>query len=177
MACIKSNTELKIYEQYQKYGVETYYKKFSSKYTNPHQDKIIQIYIKYIKPLINSTNSILDLACGDGLISRLVNTYNNNYLIEGCDPYFTNKYCNFKYSFEDIVKGKLQKYYDIIICCYAYHLIDNNLEYDFLTNISMITKKFIIISQSKKIQINHPLWKIVKELREDKVTLIILENT
>ena len=31
---------LKIYNEYQKYGVQNYYKKFSSKYINPHEDKI-----------------------------------------------------------------------------------------------------------------------------------------
>ncbi len=169
-------TNLKIYDQYQKYGVENYYKQFASTYTNPHKEKIIKIYIKHIQPIINQTDKILDLACGNGLISQLVNYYNNNYLIEGCDPYFINEYCSLKYSFEDIVQGKLNKYYDIVICCYAYHLLDDKLEYDFLTNISLITNKFIIITPSKKIQIKHPLWKIIKEVREDKITLIILDK-
>lgn len=167
---------LKIYNEYQKYGVENYYKKFSSKYKNPHEDKITYIYNKHIKQLINKGDKILDIACGEGLICRLVNQYNNNFNIEGCDPYFNNKYCKLKFSFEDISKGKLINEYDIVICCYAFHLISCELKYDFLTHISLITDKFIIITPSKKIIINHLLWNISKIIREDKITIIILEK-
>jgi 2-polyprenyl-3-methyl-5-hydroxy-6-metoxy-1,4-benzoquinol methylase len=169
-------TELKIYDQYQKYGVENYYKLFASKYSNPHEHKIVEIYKKFIKPIINEKDCILDLACGNGLISQLVNRYNKNNLVQGCDPYFTNKYCTMNYSFIDIVQGNLTNHFDIVICCYAYHLLDLDLEHDFLTNIALITKTFIIISPSKKIQIKHSLWKIFKEERIDKITIIILNK-
>jgi hypothetical protein len=59
---------LKIYNEYQKYGVQNYYKKFSFKYINPHEDKIKNIYNKHIKELINTSDKIIDIACGDGLI-------------------------------------------------------------------------------------------------------------
>jgi hypothetical protein len=79
-------------------------------------------------------------------------------------------------SFEDIALGKLEKEYDVITCCYAFHLINDNWKYNFLSQLARMTKKFIIISPSKKITINNPLWKITKEIREDKVTIIILET-
>ncbi len=167
---------LKIYNEYQKYGVDNYYKKFSSEYTNPHENKIANIYNKYIKDLINKEDKIVDIACGDGLICRLVNKYNNNYNIDGCDPYFVNKYCKLNFSFEDISKGKLLTEYDIGICCYAYHLISSEMRYDFLTNLALVMDKFIIITPSKKIIISHPLWNIFKIIREDKITIIILQK-
>ena len=167
---------LKIYNQYQKYGVENYYKTFSSAYTNPHEDKITMIYNKYIKKLINIDDKILDIACGDGLICRLVNCYNNNFNIDGCDPFFNNKYCKLNLSFEDISKGKLINEYDVAICCYAFHLMENKWRYDFLTNLAQITDKFIIITPSKKIIISHPLWSVFEYIREDKITIIILEK-
>lgn len=167
---------LKIYNEYQKYGVENYYKKFSSKYINPHEDKIKNIYNKHIKELINKADKIIDIACGDGLICKLVNCYNNNFNIEGCDPFFNNKYCKLNLSFEDISKGKLINKYDIAICCYAFHLLEYKWRYDFLTNLSLITDKFIIITPSKKIIISHPLWNVCKIIREDKITIIILNK-
>ncbi len=167
---------LKIYNEYQKYGVENYYKTFSSEYTNPHEYKITNIYNKYIKNLINKKDKILDIACGDGLICRLVNHYNNNYNIDGCDPFFNNKYCKLNLSFEDISKGKLLNEYDIGICCYAYHLISNELRYDFLTNLALVIDKFIIITPSKKIYISHQLWNVSQIIREDKITIIILDK-
>jgi SAM-dependent methyltransferase len=167
---------LKIYQEYQLYGIEEYYKNFSCNYFNPHEEKIKQIYLKYIKDLINHNDKIIDIACGNGLVSRLVHKYNNNYNIVGCDPFFNNAYCKLNLSFEDIAKGKLETNYDLGICSYAYHLLDHKWRYDFLTQLSLILNKFIIITPSKKIQINHPLWKVDKYLREDKITLIILEK-
>ncbi len=172
---------LKIYDEYQKYGVKDYYKKYSKEYYNPHQDKIKNIYKKYLYNIVSRNDKIIDIACGDGLIAKIINEFNNkdnnnnNIMIDGSDPYFDNIYTTLKYSFEDIAKGKLSKKYDLAICCYAFHLIDEKWKYDFLSNLAINTSKFIIITPSKKIKINHPLWKISKEIREEKITIIILD--
>ncbi len=170
---------LKIYNEYQKHGVDNYYKIHSIDYYNPHEDKIKNIYRKHILNLINTHDKIVDIACGDGMITRIINEYNNNNInIDGIDPYFNNKYTQMNLSFEDIAKGELNKYdkiYNIAICSYAFHLMDKKIIYDFMTQLSMKTSRFIIITPSKKININHPLWKTSKIIREDKVTLIILD--
>lgn len=168
---------LKIYNKYQTHGVDGYYKNFSKEYYNPHEYKITEIYKKHISKLIQKSDTILDIACGDGLITKLVHQYNSNYNTYGVDPYFENKFVTYKLSFELIAKGELNNfntYYDISICSYAFHLINENWTYDFLTQLSLKTSKFIIITPSKKIKINHPLWIISNEIREDKITLIIL---
>ena len=169
---------LKVYDMYQKHGVDDYYKKYSNDYYNPHQDKIKDLFIKHLQPLISRNDTILDIACGDGLISRIVNEYcycnlNN---IDGTDPFFNNMYVKMKLSFEDIAMGKLNKKYSIVICCYAFHLIKDSWKYDFLTQLALVTDTFIIITPSKKISINHDNWKIIKEIREDKVSLIIIKT-
>ena len=169
---------LKIYNEYQKHGIDNYYKLHSNDYYNPHEDKIKSLYIKHILNIIKTYDIILDIACGDGMISRIINKYSNNKNVDGIDPYFNNKYTHMNLSFEDIAKGELNKYdklYNIAICSYAFHLMDKKIIYDFMSQLSMITKRFIIITPSKKININHPLWKINKEFREDKVTIIILD--
>lgn len=109
---------LKIYNEYRKHGVDGYYKLHNKDYFNPHLQKIEELYIKYLKELIDSNTTILDVACGDGLIGRLVEKYNNNIHVDGTDPYFNNKYTIYNYSFEDISMGKLQKKYDMAICSY-----------------------------------------------------------
>jgi hypothetical protein len=167
---------LKIYDEYQKYGVAGYYKVHNKDYFNPHHQKIEDLYLKYLKELIGSNINVLDIACGDGLIAKLVNKYNNNSIIEGTDPYFNNKYTTYNYSFEDIAMGKLQKKYGMAICCYAFHLIDPKWTFNFLSELANITNMFVIITPSKKIYINHPSWCIFKEVRVDKVTLIILKT-
>ena len=70
---------LKIYNQYQEYGVEGYYKHHSSTYFNPHQEKIIILYKKHIESHIPRNGIILDIACGDGLIEKIIK--NNNIKI------------------------------------------------------------------------------------------------
>lgn len=169
---------LKVYDMYQKHGVDDYYKKYSNDYYNPHQDKIKDLFIKHLRPLISRNDIILDIACGDGLISRMINEHCDCMLknIDGTDPFFDNMYATMKLSFEDIAIGKLNKTYDIAICCYAFHLIKDSWKHDFLTQLSLVTDIFIIISPSKKISINHDDWKIVKELREDKISLIIIKT-
>ncbi len=126
--------------------------------------------------LLSRNDKILDIACGNGLITRIVNDINKNYTVEGTDPFFNNIYCNYKFSFEDIALGKLEKEYDLVFCCYAFHLLDEKWRYVFLLQLSRITNKFIIITPSKKIIINHSSWKMLKQIRENKVTIIILES-
>ena len=198
--------ELKIYNEYKKYGVNEYYKKYASCYFNPHEEKIKNNFKKILEDvnLISNSNSyshlisknkkldinkkfdILDIACGDGLVFKILNYYLNEYNeyknikvnIEGTDPYFNNKYCNYNYSFEDIANGKmLNKKYDIGICCYAFHLLDKSWYFQFFNELCKFVNKFIIITPSKKIKINHDLWVEEQNYRtNDKITIIILKN-
>ena len=167
---------LKIYDEYKKHGVDGYYRVHNMVYSNPHHQKIEDLYINYLKELINSNTNIIDIACGDGLIARLVEKHNHNNITDGTDPYFHNKYATYNYSFEDLAMGKLQKIYDMAICCYAFHLINPKWTFNFLNELANITNTFIIITPSKKIAINHPAWYTSKELRDDKITLIILKT-
>ncbi len=50
---------LKIYDEYQKYGVKDYYKKYSKEYYNPHQDKIKNIYKKYLYNIVSRNDKII----------------------------------------------------------------------------------------------------------------------
>ncbi len=59
---------------------------------------------------------------------------------------------------------------------YAFHLMNIQWTFNFMVELANITNTFIIITPSKKIYINHPSWCISKELRIDKVTLIILNT-
>jgi hypothetical protein len=167
--------KLSIYDKYALHGVDQYYKKFSKSYYNPHEDKIKKILDDILQYYLHQICKLLDFACGDGLISKYVNNKYKNIIVKGSDPYFDNQYCNYNFSFDDIICGKLLEHFDIVICCYAYHLLSDNKRYDFLTQLSMITKKFVIISPSKKIKITHPLWNVVENKRIDKITIIVLE--
>jgi hypothetical protein len=178
-------SNLKIYNEYKKYGVDGYYKKYANTYFNPHENKINNILIDIIKNIYSNSLTILDIACGNGLVSKIINNYllnnkleNNNIIIEGTDPYFNNKYCNYNYSFEDIANGLISnKKYNIGFCCYAFHLLNKSWYYQFFNELANIVDEFIIITPSKKINIKHNLWKKIKHYRtKDKITVIILKN-
>jgi hypothetical protein len=162
---------LRIYDEYQKYGVAEYYRRFNASYTNPHEGKIAKIVERHVSHFVDSTDTILDIACGDGLISRL---FPDN-IVEGTDPFFPDV-ATFAFSFEDIAMQRLQKRYNVAICCYAFHLIDPAWKYDFLTGLALVTNKFIIITPSKKVVIKHPLWDIMSETRDMKITIMILQK-
>lgn len=166
---------LSVYDEYSLHGVQSYYKQFSNNYYNPHELSIIDVLNTNIKKYLNKNMSVLDFACGDGLISRYIRNNFNNIIVEGSDPYFNNIYTTYKLSFDDVICGKLIKCYDIIICCYAFHLLDFKKRHDFLTQLSLITKMFIIISPSKKIHIDHSLWTIIENVRINKISIIVIK--
>lgn len=166
---------LSIYNEYDEHGVSGYYEKFADSYYNPHEQSIISILNQILPIHIKEDNSILDFACGDGLISKYIMSNFCNK-VEGSDPYFQNKYVQHNFSFDDVIKGKQNFYYDVIICCYAYHLLHEKKRNDFLTQLALKTKKFIIITPSKKICTNHMLWKTTLNTRINKITIIIMET-
>jgi len=181
---------LKIYNKYVEHGVDNYYSSQWNKYYNPHESQIIDILqkyiVKYLQLFIQSDScKILDFACGDGLITKYLIAFNTQQnlqsnivprlIIEGSDPYFKNKYVTYDYSFKDIIKGKTYgKFWDICVCSYAYHLIEPKDQHDFLTQLALITKIFIVISPSKKIIFDHPSWKIIENVRINKISLITI---
>jgi hypothetical protein len=167
---------LSIYDEYALYGVDKYYQNFSDTYYNPHEEKIKEVLVDICKQYLHVNSSILDFSCGDGLVSKFINDRYKDVLVKGSDPYFNNKYCNYNFSFDDIICGKMTDKFDIVICCYAYHLLEINKRYDFLTQLSLFTRQFIILSPSKKITIVHPLWSIIENKRIDKITIIVLES-
>jgi len=144
---------------YEKYGVDTYYKNHSKEYENPHKKEIIDI-IKNIE--IKHTDKILDLSCGDGLITEtlLELGYNN---IKGCDPYMcdiykkkTKKEC-YNYDFIDIINNKMTEQFDIVICSFALHLCDEKNLFSLINQLKYFNniKKLYIITPHKKPNLNN----------------------
>lgn len=171
---------------YDKYGVKHTYQLLVNTYVNPHQNLITQLFIKYLAKYIKHNSNILDLAAGDGLITKILFNYFSDYYlsIDGIDAYLSDLYTSntgikcMNLSFEDIALGKLNisKKYDIIICSYAYHLLNKSWIYNFLLEMTFLTKIFIIISPTKNIYINHPYWQTIFHIRENHVDIFVLKS-
>lgn len=139
-------------EYYQADSIENYYKNVGIGYINYHHQDI-KSSLEIIKKSLHG--NILDLCCGTGLVTSCL----DDFSVSGCDPYlheqykfYTGKEC-LKYSFKDIINGKLDGWYDIIICSFALHLCEKSMLPNLLFQLSRITNKLIIISPSDALEI------------------------
>ena len=78
-----------IRNQYTQLGVDNYYKTNTDVYQNPHEE-IITSLISQSLDRIDYGESIYDLCCGNGLVTKLLNQ--NIRFIKGIDPYMASQY-------------------------------------------------------------------------------------
>lgn len=159
-----------IRDEYIKYGTaDKYYQENSDKYKNPHFDiikKCVNSLTKFIE-----FNSVLDLSCGGGEVtSELMKIGIMD--ITGSDPYTCNLYQKntakpcINMSFNDILKGKIDRKYDIIICSFALHLCEESKIPTLLYQLSLKCNWLVIISPNKRPYINDNLGFKLKEFYE-----------
>jgi len=141
-----------IREAYETLGVEGFYKQHGSSYTNPHEASIKEVLDASISFWNPDLTNVLDLACGDGVITRNLKATN----VVGIDPYTNEAYLSktgkqaLTYTFDDISNGAISDHrYSLIICSYALHLVEQSklrkLEY----MLALISKYMLIISPHK----------------------------
>ena len=75
---INEKYELDIRNNYQKFGVENYYKNVKHEYKNPHLSYIEESILKIINDYNIDFSKVLDLACGTGEITTILKEYNIN---------------------------------------------------------------------------------------------------
>lgn len=172
-----------IRSKYQKYGVKNFYEWNFDQYNNPHEP-IIQKSIKFVNDNWKvKFNKSLDLAAGTGEVSKtLIRLGYKN--IDACDAYSSDYYetntnikCE-KISFDDIINGALDdKKYDIIICSFALHLLEQSKLPIFLYKLTQISKQLLILSPHKRPEIKEEWgWKLQNEIVIDKVRTRLFDN-
>jgi len=155
--------EFAIRHQYEKFGVNGYYSQHGSEYRNPHEDRLKIIVRQLIEKWnIQSTDRVLDLACGSGEITLILRQLNFQS-INGIDPYTSEAYekrvgqpIHGKWTFEQIADGCLEaanESYDVIICSFAAHLISPSYLPLVMIQLRFIAKKLIILTPHKRPQI------------------------
>lgn len=144
---------MKIREEYNDLGVEGFYLNKGDVYDNPHKSYIEECLSFHWK---DNFKKVLDLGCGDGLVSKYIKKRYKTTSIYGCDAYMKDRYeketgnkC-YSYSFEDIAKGvKDLPEVDIIVISYAIDLLDRNYLNNFLYCLSLYSNKLLIIRPNK----------------------------
>jgi hypothetical protein len=180
---ITEHYEHDIRKNYQKFGVEDYYKNVKGEYVNPHFDCIEKSIKEVVENYNLDFNNVLDLAAGTGEVTTILKELNINNVI-GCDPYLYKEYIEYtnseclKYSFEDITKGVLKNYnFSTIICSYALHLADKSILNDLLWNLSLISKNLIILSPNNSPIVNENNWQLIDSFKIDKCKTRIYEKS
>lgn len=165
-----------IRSKYTQFGVKDFYTFHGSDYKNPHEPAIRET-IDYIYNNWNLDYSkVLDLACGKGEITKALE--NNGVTdIEAVDGYLANEYIKntgrncYSMTFDDIMRGSLRgKYYSLVICSYALHLLEESKLPVFLLQLPDITDNLLILSPHKKPYIKEGWgWELEKEIEIDRV--------
>ena len=144
-------------------GVERYYRGEGQTYRNPHEAAIASILEASFEKWALRPGLILDLACGSGEVTLALN--NMGFLnVVGMDPFTEEAYCSRtgkraeRLAFEDIEAGQLTgRFYDLIICSYALHLVAPSRLPRLMYQLSFLTPQLIIITPHKRPHVS-PSW-------------------
>lgn len=163
---------------YEQFGVDGYYEIHKNSYENPHKS-IIQELLKYAKTNWDLGENILDLCCGSGEVTEIFLDKN----IVGCDPYTYDLYrkkwqkiCH-QYTFKDIAVNGLSNDYNTIICSFALHLCEESMLPLLLYQLSLKSKKLLILSPHKRPDCNYIYgWEKTKDIKLNRVNMILYEQ-
>lgn len=163
---------------YNEQGVEGYYFNNAETYENPHSSFAIDCLNNQ---WLFNFKSVLDLACGDGLISKhLINNDMADSII-GCDKFMYSRYSKetgkecLQLSFEDVAnfETELPKS-DIIVISYAIDLVPKSYLQQLLFALSL-SSKYLLVIRPNKHSLNSPYWNEVKSYKSGKANSILYE--
>jgi len=175
---------MKITEQYRTLGVQQYYQDPNTQatYENPHQDYVNDCLMNSFYQYFTEDASVLDLACGNGLVSNLLKHCGVSD-IEGADKYMHDRYTEetgfvcYPYSFEDIADFNciFEKRYDVIICSYAFDLVPESYRQKLLYALSTYTDTLILIRPNSHV-IDPAIWLEVHQCKFQKSRAIVYQK-
>lgn len=151
---VKTDRKTKgIREEYAEIGVTEYYESKGNTYTNPHFPQIRQLLLQNQHRLDYS--KVLDFCCGSGEVSQVLQELKYPLPI-ACDPFTQKAYqTNFdreclSFSFEDVIRRKLNGNFSTIICSFAMHLCPEKQLYPLVANLFALSPNIVIITPHKR---------------------------
>lgn len=157
-----------IRDQYADKGVDGYYSADGDSYQNPHAADVLACLTDLVSP---SWRSVLDLACGDGLVTRFLGDRD----ILGCDPYLASRYTAetgrpaVPHTFQEIARNPdvFGRVFDAVICSYAMDLVPSTYMASLLWSLSTIAPVMVTIRPNKHV-LESPVWSLEKQIRHGK---------
>lgn len=168
-----------ITNQYRTIGVDNYYKEHAIDYDNPHKKQVIECLSKLYS---SNCEKVLDLACGDGLVTKWIKEHFQAEVI-GCDKFMAERYkketgkdCK-EYTFQDIASNKsnLDKDFDLIICSYAIDLVPKSYMSNLLWELAQISEHLLIIRPNNHILENN-FWDVENKAKEGKAKAVLYKR-
>lgn len=140
----------KLYEQL---GVDKYYKQYGDEYQNPHIDQVHELLTGNEQAIDYS--HVLDFCAGGGEVSLILESlgYQN---IEASDPFTHKLYSKnlakpcAKWTFDEVIKGKLTGQYSAVICSFAMHLCPPEKLYPLTLQLFQCSPVLVIITPHKR---------------------------
>lgn len=145
-----------IRNEYAEKGVADYYASEGHLYQNPHEPQVaelVQISLSWW-----TGNTIWDLCCGSGEVTRALQKELPDVSIFASDPYTLKAFSKIhpcistaNWSFEDIAGGiAAGRKFDAVYCSFALHLCPENWLYQVCNQVFDLTPVLIIITPHKK---------------------------
>ena len=130
---------------------------------------------------MNKHKKILDLACGDGLITKWIG---NKSDVIGSDGYLHERYTRetckkcYPYTFANICdfNNSIDNNFDLIVFSYAIDLVEDSYIQQLLYRLSLLSKELLIIRPNKHL-INSPFWIYHESHYEGKAKASLYKST
>jgi 2-polyprenyl-3-methyl-5-hydroxy-6-metoxy-1,4-benzoquinol methylase len=138
---------------YSELGVEQYYAQSGGAYTNPHFLQIEALLVQNQSRIDYA--EVLDFCCGGGEVSQVLQKLDYP-LPQASDPYTQEAYRQnigkecWDFSFEEVIRGKLEGQFSSIICSFAMHLCPQKQLYPLVYQLFQHTAQLIIITPHKR---------------------------
>lgn len=173
--------ELKVRNKYKLYeSSDEYYQQEKENYYNPHFEVVKKLLLQL--ELEPSTQSVIDLCCGNGEVTSVLSEIYPFVTFTGVDPYLNEVYerkqkldC-LKLSFKDLATDfESFPQTDVIVCSFALHLCPTDLLPTILFNLASKSKYLVILTPNKKPEINQ-FWDLIETQKEERVTMKIYKS-
>jgi len=156
MAEDHTSPEPAIRTEYEKHGVEGFYRESGALYRNPHEAELRRVLDVVVREWKLDLSKVLDLAAGSGEVTLALREMGVGE-IEGVDPFTFEAYESRtglragRETFEEIAAGAFAgRDYSLIVCSFAMHLVEESRLAGLAQQLSQIGSRLLILTPHKR---------------------------
>ena len=183
--CTASSTSdiSSIRSKYVQLGVQEYYQSEGENYSNPHEQRVVNLLNTVWQDWDLPMENVLDLATGNG---EVTNALINRGVTDctGCDPFTYRAFekrlgrtC-LRYSFEDIIEGCFSdRRFRIVVCSYAMHLASDSKLPVLALNLALSSHLMLILTPHKRPVLKEEWgWILDREMKIERTKAVLYRS-